>query len=125
MAEVPQTLTEPVRTVDGKPATVIRHLLDKTALPMPVIPVAYTAGFPNSGNVSIQVATDSWTTVAYTGITENSLTGCTGGTGVLVPGLLVISEPSPEQLEEQRRKAAEEEANRRTEFAKLAEEEME
>lgn len=58
-------------------------------LPVGTINVISTANFANSGSCTIATTT-GWQTVAYTGKTSNTLTGCTGGTGNTSNGGAVI-----------------------------------
>jgi hypothetical protein len=50
-------------------------------LPVATVPVAHTGGFPTSGTFTLGSQT-----VTYTGLTETSFTGCTGGTGAFPSG---------------------------------------
>lgn len=66
-------------------ATTIAVASNGATLPTGTINVAATAGFLTSG--AIQVATSTGiNTVAYTGVTGTSFTGCTLGTGTLATG---------------------------------------
>jgi hypothetical protein len=59
-------------------------------LPQGTVTVGATTGFPTSGSFSIQTSL-GWQTVAYTGMTGTTFTGCTGGTGAIVNGNLVAN----------------------------------
>lgn len=54
-------------------------------LPIATVPVVTTTGMPASGTVLI-----GGRPVAYTGVTADTLTGCTGGVGSFVAGDLVV-----------------------------------
>lgn len=69
----------------GGTGTTIAVASNGAVLPQATINVVSTAGFPTSGSVLI-----GDTIVAYTGITATTLTGCTGGTGVLATGQSVV-----------------------------------
>jgi hypothetical protein len=58
-------------------------------LPVATIPVTNTSGFPASGTVTVGSQT-----VAYTGVTGNSFTGCTGGVGAQPAGTIAVA-PTP------------------------------
>ncbi len=62
--------------------TTIAVASNGAALPQGTINVTSTAGFANSGNLKIWTGS-AYTTVAYTGRTDTTFTGCTGGTGTL------------------------------------------
>ena len=61
------------------------------SLPQTTINVASTTGFSSTGTLLVQT-TSGYTTVAYTGLSGgDQFTGCTGGTGSLVTGGVVIA----------------------------------
>ncbi len=55
------------------------------ALPQATLTVASTAGFTNAGTLHIWTGA-AYTAVAYTGRTDTTFTGCTGGTGTIGSG---------------------------------------
>lgn len=55
--------------------------------PSATVPLASTAGFPTQGSIWVNGQTDHF--VFYTGISGNTLTGCTGGFGTFGPGTSV------------------------------------
>ena len=62
------------------------------SLPQATIDVASVTGFATAGTLIVQT-TNGYTTVAYTGVSGgNSFTGCSGGTGSLITGGLVIAD---------------------------------
>src|SRR5258707_10330461 len=58
------------------------------SLPTATINVFDTTDFPSSGNIQIWTGA-AYVTVAYTGKTGSSFTGCTGGTGTFAVGAAV------------------------------------
>lgn len=70
--------------------TTIAGASNGQTLPQAVIAVASTSGFATSGTIYIFTTTGTQT-VAYTGISGNTFTGCTGGTGVMSTGNNVTS----------------------------------
>jgi hypothetical protein len=64
------------------------------ALPMGTIHMTDSTGFPASGNVGIE-STAGLNVVAYTGVSGNNLTGCTGGAGNITVGTKIVSLPTP------------------------------
>lgn len=70
------------------------------ALPQSTIALASTVGLPTSGTIFVpasqsagpQTGQITIQEIAYTGISGNSLTGCTGGTGTLFLGGIVDSQ---------------------------------
>jgi hypothetical protein len=58
-------------------------------LPAATINVASTTGFPTASGSRVTIKGQ---TIRYTGVTATTLTGCTGGNAVVVPGDTVVSE---------------------------------
>jgi len=56
-----------------------------TTLPQATIAVASTTGFPSSGSITL-----GGQTVAYTGVSATTFTGCTGGAGPFPAGTIVV-----------------------------------
>lgn len=63
---------------------------NNVALPTGTINVNSTYGFPSSGSLTIYT-TAGFVTVAYTGNTPTTFTGCTGGSGNMLTGNLVVA----------------------------------
>jgi hypothetical protein len=70
--------------LDSLATTMIDVSSNGAILPVGVINVASTVGFPVSGDLLISASPT--TLVSYTGITATSFTGCTGGSGTLMTG---------------------------------------
>ncbi len=68
------------------PSTTISVASNGLSLPQPTINVQSTLGFPTSGTINI-----SGSTVNYTAINGTQFTGCTGGSGVMATGEVVVS----------------------------------
>lgn len=66
-----------------QPSTTIAAASNGAALPQATINVTSTTNWPSSGTATVTLTNGSTTTVAYTGITATTLTGCTGGSGTL------------------------------------------
>ena len=62
------------------------------SLPESVLTVASTAGFPTSGTLIVGAGQQ---VVSYTGISGNTFTGCTGGTGSIADGSAVVWNNTP------------------------------
>ena len=76
-----------------QPTTQTTTTTASVTLPVTTIPVASTAGFSTSSTIIV-----GGQTVAYTGVTATSFTGCTGGTGTIASGATVAGGPSGEQI---------------------------
>ncbi len=63
--------------------TTIAAASDLATLPTGTLNVAATTGFPNSTQVVLVDSSNGLQSVQYTGASGTTLTGCTGGTGVL------------------------------------------
>jgi hypothetical protein len=80
------------------PAAITTTFTGITNYPLPptggILNVASTTGFPASGSILLTNSAAVLQLVTYTGITSNTFTGCTGGSGTLVNGTQVYS-PNP------------------------------
>lgn len=89
-------LFKQIFTFEGGAAAQTIPSQDNITLPSGTIPVASTAGFTSSGQISFYTAVGSnvyaLQTVTYTGTTPTSFTGCTGGTGTI---FIYATYPSP------------------------------
>lgn len=72
----------------GNAATRVTSASHDVALPAATINVADTTGFPASGSFTL-VGSSAYQTIAYTGKTSTTFTGCTGGTGALATDMAV------------------------------------
>ncbi len=70
-------------------STTIASASDLAVLPQSTINVASTTGFATSGNILIQTE-QGVQEVAYAGTSSTTFTGCTGGTGTIDTGDVVI-----------------------------------
>ena len=63
------------------PSTTVAAASDDVSLPQAIINVADTTNFAMAGTFGVIVVDDSFQTIAYSGKTSTSFTGCTGGAG--------------------------------------------
>ena len=87
-AGIPMTVRYTPQNQPLSDGTTIAVASNGAALPQATINVASTAGFNAAGTLSVS-STAGFQTVAYTGITPTTFTGCTGGAGNLATGGLV------------------------------------
>lgn len=73
----------------GLLGTTITSGSNSIALPQATINVSSTAGFAATGTFTLNLGTGNWQTIAYTGLTTTTFTGCTGGTGTMLTGQVV------------------------------------
>jgi hypothetical protein len=89
-------LFKQIFTFEGGAAAQTIPSQDNITLPTSTIPVASTAGFTSSGQISFYTTVGAnvyaLQTVTYTGTTPTSFTGCTGGTGTI---FIYATYPSP------------------------------
>jgi hypothetical protein len=69
--------------------TTVSALSNGAALPQGTINVISTTGFPTSGTLRLESSLGAQI-ITYTGISPTTFTGCTGGTGNLATGYLVV-----------------------------------
>jgi hypothetical protein len=80
----------------SRPGTTIASGSNNKNLPQSTINVANASAFPASGQIAVNI-NGVETIVAYTGTTATSFTGCTGGSGKLATGQVVLACDPPPQ----------------------------
>ncbi len=95
IAQLPdQTVTWALQSWNLGLYTYIGSSSHGATLPQATIYVAGgTVSFPSSGTLNIVLSDNSMQVITYTGITSNSFTGCTGGTGVMYYGNQIFTPP--------------------------------